>query len=94
MDADTEFNPDLLRNVGVLRGHGALNIDRATDGIDGAGKFHEHAVTRRLDDATTVRSYGGVNSCLSGCFEPRQGAFFVGAHQTTIAGHIRSQHRR
>ena len=94
MDANPEFNPDILRDVGVLRGHGTLDFDRAAGGIDGTGEFHQHAVTGGLDDAATMGSYGGINKCFSGRLEPGQGAFLVGTHEAAISGDIRRQHRR
>ena len=94
MDTDPEFNPDILRDVGILRGHGALDFDRAAGGIDGAGEFHQHAVTGGLDDAASMRSDGGVDKRFSGRLEPGQGAFLVGTHEAAISGDIRSQYRR
>ncbi len=56
MDADAEFNSDILRDVGILRSHCALDFDGAAGGIDCAGEFHEHAVTCCLDDAASMGS--------------------------------------
>ena len=65
VDADAKFDPLVLRHVGVLLGHAALDFDRAADGIDGAGEFHQHAVAGGLDDAAAMRSDSGINKGLS-----------------------------
>ena len=94
MDAEPEFNSHILRDVGVLRGHRALDLNRATGCIDGAGEFHKHAVTGRLDDAATVGSYSRVNKSFSGRLESGQCAFLVGTHEATISSDICRQHSR
>ena len=94
MDADPEFNPDIWRDVGILRGHGALNFDRAAGGIDGAGEFHQHAIAGGLDDAAAMRGDRGINKGFSGRLEPGQSAFLVRTHEAAISGDIRRQHRR
>ena len=75
MDADTEFNSDILRDVGVLRGHGTLDFGRAAGGIDSACELHKQAITGSLDDAPPMGSYGGVNNSFSNRLQPGQGAF-------------------
>ena len=47
MNADAEFNSDILRQCGVLFRHAALDFDRAARGVDGAGEFDQHFVTGR-----------------------------------------------
>ena len=51
--ADTKFNPNILRYVGVLLSHSALDVDGATSCAYGAGELDQHAVAGCLDDAAT-----------------------------------------
>ena len=61
VNADAKFDPRVLRHVGVLLGHGALDFDRATRRIDGAREFDQHAVAGGLDDAAAMRGDGGID---------------------------------
>ncbi len=51
VNADAEFDPDILRHAGVLRGHAPLDFYGAFHGIDRAGELDQHAVACGLDDA-------------------------------------------
>src|ERR1700682_933463 len=65
VNADAEFDPDILRHVGVLRGHATLDFNGTAHRIDGAGKLYQHAVASGLDDAASVGGYSGVYEGLS-----------------------------
>src|ERR1700730_16137051 len=54
IDADAPFDAIVHPDPSVPLGHRPLHRDRATDRIDDAGKFHEHAVAGGLDDAALV----------------------------------------
>jgi hypothetical protein len=77
-----------------LRGHAALDFDCASGGIHGAGEFDQHAVARRFDDATAMRSDARVDQRPPGRLQIGKGALFVTAHQTAVAGDIRRQNGR
>jgi hypothetical protein len=40
VNADPKFYPEILRDVGILRGHAALDFDCASCGIYGASELH------------------------------------------------------
>jgi hypothetical protein len=40
MNADAKFDPEILRDVGILPGHAALDFDCASCGVDGASELH------------------------------------------------------
>ncbi len=61
IDADAEFDALVRRNLGVTLGHAALDIDRATDGVDHAHEFHEHSIARRLDDSAAMFGDLGID---------------------------------
>jgi hypothetical protein len=94
VNADPELDPHLRRNIGVLPGHGALDLERATRRIDRAGEFHQQAVAGGLDDTAAMRGDRWIDKHLSQRFQVGQRAFFVAAHQTAVAGDIRRQHGR
>ena len=94
VDADAEFDARVLRHVGVLRGHAALDFDRAAHRIDGAGELHQHAVAGGLDDAAAMRGDTGIDQRLAQRLSVGERAFLVATHQAAVAGDIRRQHRR
>ena len=66
--ANAKLHAGQFRHAFIALGHGFLNFRGAFDRIHGAGKFHQHAVTRGLDDAPTkLPSLGSISSlrCLS-----------------------------
>ena len=88
MNADAEFEPDFLRDVGVLSGNAALDFHSAAHCIHGTGEFQQHTVAGGLDDAATMRGYSRVNKGLSDSLQPGQRAFLVSPHQAAIPGYI------
>ena len=77
VNADAKFDPLVLRHIGILFGHAALNFDGASYGIDHAGELNESAVPGILDDASAMISDFGIEKRLSKSFQLRQRAFFV-----------------
>ena len=61
MDADPELDPPVLRHIGVLRRHGALDFDRATRPIDRAGELDQQAIAGGLDDASMMFGDFGID---------------------------------
>jgi hypothetical protein len=94
VNADAEFDPGILRYIGVLPGHAALDFDGATRCVHGAGEFDQHAVAGGLDDAATMPGDRRIEQCFPQCLQLGQRAFFVAAHQTAVAGDIRRQYCR
>ena len=54
IDADAEFNAALSWQLRVAILHPALNLDRAGDCVDYAGKFRENTIAGEFDDAALV----------------------------------------
>src|SRR5581483_4921873 len=88
MDADAELDPLGLGDVDIAQVHAALDLDRATDRIDGTAEFDQHAVAGGLDDATAIFGDFGIDESLSAGFETGEGAVLVDAHQTAVARNI------
>ena len=84
----------VLRHVGILLGHAALDLDGASHRIDGAGELDQHAVAGGLDDASAMLGDGGIEKRLSGGLQAGQRAFFVHTHQAAVSGDIRRQNCR
>jgi len=61
VNADAELDPVVLRHVGILPGHAALDFNRKARRIDGTGEFDEHAVAGRLDYPSAMRGDGGID---------------------------------
>jgi hypothetical protein len=54
VDADAELDSPVRGHLRVALNHSALNIDCAAYCVDNADEFNQHAVARRLYDATAV----------------------------------------
>ena len=89
--ADPEDDLLVLGNAGVAADHVALNVHRATDRIDHAGEFHQHAVAGGFDDAAAVPGDGGIDQFAAMRLQRRDGAHLIGAHQAAVTNHIRRQ---
>ena len=75
-------------------GHAALDFNRTSRGIDGAGELDQHAVARGLYDPSSMGGDSWINKGLPERLELGQRAFFVGTHQAAIPGDIRRQNSR
>src|SRR5262245_4484391 len=94
VEADAELDSFFRRNVYIAIGHSALDVHRATHGINNAYKFDQHSVARRLHDASAMLGNLWINKFFAMCFELPQRAFFVNAHQPAVAGYVSSKNRR
>jgi hypothetical protein len=94
MDTDAEFDPYILRDVGVLPGHAALDFHSAARCIHRTGELHQHTVAGGLDNTAATRGDGGIDEGFSYGLELGQRAFLIQAHQTAISGNVCCQHSR
>ena len=69
MNANSKFDPFVLRHVSILISHAALDVGGAPHRIDGAGKLDQHAVPGGLDDATAMRGNRRVEKGFTERFE-------------------------
>jgi hypothetical protein len=94
VNADAKFDPFVLRHIGILFGHAALDFVGASHGVDHAGELNESAVPCILDDTSVMLSDFGIEKRLSESSQLRQRAFFVDPHQAARARDIRRQNSR
>ena len=94
IDADTQVDPLVGRQAGVLHHQPALQVDGATDGVDDAGEFGQQAVTRGLHQAATVFGEAGEEQVSLKGFQAPQRAFLIGAHQPAVARDIGGENGR
>jgi hypothetical protein len=94
MNADPQFDPLGRRDIEIGAGHRQLDIDRATRGIDRAGKFRQHAVAGGLDDAAAMLGDFRIDQADPMMFELRERALLVQPHQPAVTGDIGSQDGR
>ena len=74
-------------------GIACLHHDRAAHRIDDAGKFHQQAVARSLDEATAVLGDLRIEELAAQRFETFERAFLIHAHQPRIPRHIGGEDR-
>lgn len=77
MNADAKFDPFVLRHIGILFCHAALDFVGTSHGVDHAGELNECAVPGILDDASAMISDFGIKKRPSKRSQLRQRAFFV-----------------
>src|SRR6516164_2179755 len=65
VDPDAKLEPLTNRDTRVALCHAALHLDCAADRIDDARKFHQYAVTGRLDDSAAVLGDLGIDKGAS-----------------------------
>ena len=92
--ADAKFDPLVLRHIGILFRHAALDFVGASDGVDHAPELNESDVPGILDDAPAMISDFGIKKRLSKSFQLRQRAFFVDPYQAARDRNIRRQNSR
>jgi hypothetical protein len=89
VNADTKFDPFVLRHIDILFGHAALDFVGTTQGVDYAGELDKSAVTRILDNASAIIGDFGIEKDLSQSLQLLHRPFFVGPYQTARARDIR-----
>jgi hypothetical protein len=94
VNADAEFDPLVLRHIGILFCHAALDVVGTSHGVDHAGELNESAVAGILHNAPAMITDFGIKKRLSKSFELRQRAFFVDPYQAARARDIRRQNSR
>jgi hypothetical protein len=93
MYADAKLDAPRRQCRRVAFSHGRLDCRGAAQRIDGAGKFHKHAIAGGLDDAATMRGDLQVDQLAAMGLELLVRPFLVCAHQPRVAGHIGGQDR-
>ena len=81
IDANSKYDPLVLRDRDVALGHPTLDGDRTGNGFNNARKLYEDAVAGGFDDTAFVVGYFGIDEFAAMLFEPRQGARLILAHE-------------
>src|SRR5215472_2422909 len=91
IDPDPEYDPLILRDIGIGGFHGALQLDSACDGIHRAAEFDQDAIAHQFDDAAVKLADHRLEDLGAAALERRERARLVALHETAISGHIGSQ---
>ena len=91
IDADAEFDPLPLGDVGVALRHGVLHVDRAAHRFDRACELGEHAVARGLDEPSLVLGDFWLDQLAPVRGEPHQRALLVGADEPRVTRDVRCE---
>jgi len=94
VNADTKFDPFVLRHIYILFGHATLDFVCTSHRINHAGELNERAVTGILDNASAILGDFGIEEDLPESFQLLQGPFFVDPYQAARACDIRRQYCR
>ena len=79
VNADAKFDPLVLRHIGILFCHAALDAVGTSHGVDHAGELNESAIPGVLDDTSVMLSDFGIRKASFESFQLRQRAFFGGS---------------
>src|SRR6516225_7706719 len=91
MNADTEFDALVGRDLGVALDHRPLDFDGAVHRIDDTAEFNDAAVASALDDAAMMHGDGGVDQVAPKGPEPRERAILVRASKPRITDDVSDQ---
>jgi hypothetical protein len=80
VNADTDFNTLVGRDVPIALRHSTLCLDRASGGINGTGEFDQYSVAGAFDDAPVVRGDRRLQEFPAVSIEPGERPFLVRAH--------------
>jgi len=80
VNADTEFNAAIFRDIRVSLANSPLNFDGARHGANHARKFRKYAVARLLNDSALMLCDLVIDDILSNRLECRERASFVRTH--------------
>src|SRR6516162_7805374 len=94
MNADTEFDALVRRDLGVALDHRPLDFDGAVHRIDHAAEFNDAAVASALDDAPVMHRDGWIDQVAPKGPEPCEDAVFVRASKPRVANDVGHQDRR
>ena len=88
VDADAQPDTPLVRQLGLARRHGALNLDGAVHRLDDARELGQQAVAHELDDAALALRDLGLHQLLAERLQALQRPGLVLAHEAGIADHV------
>jgi hypothetical protein len=88
VDSNPKLDPFFCGTVGIVFTNRFLDLDRAGDGIDRAGKLDERSVAHQFDHATRMRGDRWVDDLAPQRLEARQCSRLINLHETRIANHI------
>jgi hypothetical protein len=88
VDPDAEPDPAVLRRAGLAIDHRALHLGSAADRVDDAREFHQHPVTRRLDDVAGMLADLQVDQLAAMRLKSFVRSLLIRAHQARVARHI------
>jgi len=94
IDADTEYDPLILRRCSVPLGHPALHRDRAGDGLNDARELDQDAVTGGLDDAAFVLRDARIDQVAAVASKTGKSPNLVLAHEAAVADDISGEYGR
>jgi hypothetical protein len=94
MQADPEHDGIVLGLVTIGLSHDLLELDGSSQCIDCTDKLDQGAVTRELDQPSTVARQCRLDVFSAMCLQSGQSSAFVSAHQTRVANDIRCQNGR
>ena len=90
-DSDAQLDAGALRDGGVAGGHTALDLDRASDGIDDARELDERAVPHELENSAAMFGNQRVEKLDPQCLEGGEGAHLVLTHEAAVANNVSNQ---
>ena len=94
MNAYTELDPLIRRNIPVVVGHAALDLNSTSGGVHRARELDQHAIACGLDDAPPMLSDFEIDKRSPDSLQLGQRIFFIDAHKAAVTGDINRQNSR
>src|ERR1700739_302828 len=91
--ANPKFDPLVDTYPGVSLAHAALHFNGTSYRVNHGRELNQHAVPGRLNDTASMFFDFRIDQRLPMPLQLSERAFLIHAHETAVAGHIRSQNR-
>jgi hypothetical protein len=88
MNADAELDAFLGRNSGFALDHRALDLNRASHGVNDAAELDEAAIPGSFDDAPVVHRDYRIDEVTPKRPEARKRAILIRARESAVTDHV------
>src|SRR5262249_42183489 len=88
IDAGTDLNALIFRNVDIAGRHAPLDFHGAKHSVDCACKFDQQAIPRGFDDTAAMLGNSWINEIAAVRLQRGKCSFLIVAHKAAVASYI------